>query len=66
MDCLYAPYEYKSQKEVETLLKKYGFTDIRRLTRGVAIDQIEQISTGLHYAEVKYGEAQLKFLTRKK
>lgn len=65
MDCLYSPYEWKSKEEVEALLVKYGYTDIRQLTRGVAIDQIEQITTGLPYARVKYGEGQLKFLARR-
>ncbi|MFH1985887.1 MAG: methyltransferase domain-containing protein [Pseudomonadota bacterium] len=62
MDCLYAPYEWKSRAEVVAMLKANGFTQIRQLTRGVAIDQIEQVSAGLPYAEVKYGEAQLKFI----
>ncbi len=64
MDCLYSPYEWKSKVEVEALLVAHGYADIRQLTRGVAIDQIEQISTGLPYATVKYGEGQLKFLAR--
>ncbi len=65
MDCLYSPYEWKSKSEVVALLAKHGFTDIQQLTRGVAIDQIEQVTIGLPYADVKYGEAQLKFLARK-
>gem|GEM_PF-1662136 len=66
MDCLYSPYEWKSKQEVEALLATHGYVDIRQLTRGVAIDQIEQISTGLPYATVKYGEGQLKFLARRR
>lgn len=65
MDCLYAPYEWKSKKEVVEMLQHNGFEDIVQLTRGVAIDQIEQVSTNLPYAEAKYGEAQLKFLARR-
>lgn len=65
MDCLYAPYEYKAKADVMALLEKHGFGDIRQLLRGVASDQIEQVSTGLPFADVKYGEAQLKFLCRK-
>ena len=65
MDCCYAPYEWKSRDDVEALLVKYGFGDIRQLIRGVAIDQIEQISNGLPFADVKYGEGQLKFLATK-
>lgn len=65
MDCCYAPYEWKSRADVEALMKKYGFSNIVQLTRGVPIDQIEQISTGLPYADVKYGEGQLKFLATK-
>lgn len=66
MDCFYSPYEWKSKAEVTALLEKHGFTDIKQLIRGVAIDQIEQVSAGLPYAEVKYGEAQLKFLAQKR
>ena len=65
MDCCYAPYEWKGRADVEALLVKHGFTDLKQLTRGVAIDQIEQISTGLPYAAVKYGDGQLKYLARK-
>ena len=62
MDCMYAPYEWKAKSEVAEILTRHGFTDLRQLTRGVDIDQIEQVSRGINYAEVKYGEAQLKFL----
>lgn len=62
LDYAYPPYEWKSHAEVVALLQKYGFSDIRQLTRGVATDQIEQVTTGLPYARVKYGEAQLKYL----
>ena len=63
MDCLYAPYEYKSSDEVIRLLEKYSFLNIKQLTRGVASDQIEQVTTKLPYANVKYGESQLKYLS---
>ncbi len=66
MDCNYAPYEWKSRSEVETLMQKHGFTDLKQLTRGVAIDQIEQITTGLPHAAVKYGDGQLKYLAKKR
>ncbi|MBI9086130.1 MAG: methyltransferase domain-containing protein [Desulfobacterales bacterium] len=62
MDCLYAPYEWKGRAEVVAMLERNGFSEIRQLTRGVAIDQIEQVSAGLPHAEAKYGEAQLKFV----
>lgn len=62
MDCMYAPYEWKARSEVQDILTRHGFTDLRQLTRGVDIDQIEQVSRGINYAEIKYGEAQLKFL----
>ena len=65
MDLLYAPYEWKSKGQVEILLKKYNFKIIKQLMRGVDIDQIEQVSKGLPYAKIKYGEAQLKFLAVK-
>jgi SAM-dependent methyltransferase len=65
MDCLYAPYEWKSKQEIIEMLQRNSFEDIVQLTRGVAIDQIEQVSTNLPYAEAKYGEAQLKFLAKR-
>lgn len=65
MDYLYPPYEWKYKIEVEALLKKHGFGSLKQLTRGVATDQIEQVSAGLPYADIKYGEAQLKYLAVK-
>lgn len=62
MDCLYAPYEWKSRADVVAMLGRNGFSEIRQLTRGVATDQIEQVSAGLPHAKAKYGEAQLKFI----
>lgn len=62
LDYAYPPYEWKSAAEVEALMAKYGFGDIRQLKRGIATDQIEQVTTGLPHAAVKYGEAQLKYL----
>jgi ubiquinone/menaquinone biosynthesis C-methylase UbiE len=66
LDFLYAPYEYKSSEEIKTMLRRHGFDDIRQLTRGVASDQIEQISAGIPHARVKYGESQLKYLATKR
>lgn len=65
MDNLSAPYEWKPDAEVREMLERNGFADIRQLRRGVAIDQIEQVTTGLPFAEIKYGEAQLKYLCRR-
>jgi ubiquinone/menaquinone biosynthesis C-methylase UbiE len=65
MDCFYAPYEWKSGTDVRAMLSKHGFTDIKQLTRGVALDSIEQITTGAPYAAVKYGEGQLKYIARR-
>jgi len=65
LDSMNAPYEWKSKNKVIDLLKKYQFDDILQLKRGVASDQIEQISAGLPYAEIKYGEGQLKFIAIK-
>lgn len=62
MDFLYAPYEWKSESEVRDLLQQNGFSNLRQLKRGVASDQIEQISAGLPFAQLKYGDGQLKFL----
>ena len=64
MDHLSAPYEWKSDAEVRDMLERNGFSDIKQMLRGVASDQIEQVTCGLPYAEVKYGEAQLKYLCR--
>ena len=44
MDCLYAPYEYKSYKKIENILYKNNFRNINQLIRGVKTDQIEQIT----------------------
>jgi ubiquinone/menaquinone biosynthesis C-methylase UbiE len=65
MDMLYAPYEYKSKEEVEGLLTKHGFKIKKQLLYGVDTDAIEQVSIGLPYAKIKYGEAQLRFLAIK-
>lgn len=65
VDCLYAPYQWKPRAEVVSILEKYGLADAQQLTRGVAIDQIEQVTTRIPYADVKYGDAQLKFIATK-
>ena len=65
LDCIYAPYEWKSRAEVIGLLKKYGFANMYQFLRGVETDQIEQVTMDIPYAEVKYGEAQLKFIAEK-
>ena len=62
MDCCFAPYEWRSKEQVISLLEQNGYIEIFQLTRGVDIDQIEQISTGRPYADVCYGEGQLKFV----
>jgi ubiquinone/menaquinone biosynthesis C-methylase UbiE len=66
MCAFYATYQWRARAEVEALLKKEGFEDIRQLTRGADFDQIEQVSVGVLFADVKYGEAQLKYLARRK
>ena len=65
MDCMYAPYERKPMEEVEALLNKYGFGELRRLTRGLDIDNNEMIAKGIPFAEVKYGNGMLKYLARR-
>jgi len=65
IDNLYAPYEWKSRAELISILEETGFTKIKQLTRGLEIDQIEMVSRGVPYAELKYGDAQLKFLSTK-
>jgi len=65
MDCLYAPYEYKSLGEVKRMLSANGFNNFKHLTRGVAIDQIEQVTNNLPYAKEKYGDSQIKIICNK-
>lgn len=65
MCAFYATYQWRAQKEVEALLDREGFDELKQLTRGMDFDQIEQVSTGVPYAGIKYGEAQLKYLARK-
>jgi ubiquinone/menaquinone biosynthesis C-methylase UbiE len=62
MDCLNAPYERKTQDEVKALLGKHGFTNIRRLARGLDIDTNEIVARAAPYAEMKYGDGMLKYL----
>ena len=65
MCAFYATYQWRAQTEVEALLEREGFTDLRQLTRGMDFDQIEQVFAGIRYADIKYGEAQLKYLARR-
>ena len=62
MCAFYGPYQWRAKKEVEALMRANGFADLRQLTRGIGIDQIELVSQGVPYARTKYGEAQLKYL----
>lgn len=61
-DCTYAPYEWRSDAAVQELLRQNGFTDIVRLRRGVDSDAAEKLAIEVPYAEVKYGEGQLKYI----
>ena len=65
MCAFYATYQWRARAEVEALLAREGFVDIRQMPRGMDFDQIEQVTVGVPYANVKYGEAQLKYLARK-
>ena len=65
MDCLYAPYEYKSFDQIKLLLKEAGFNNYLQLKRGISSDQIEQISQGLPYSKEKYDEGQIKVISTK-
>ena len=64
-DCLNAPYEYKSKKQIIKILNKHNFKVLKQLNRGVKTDQIEQISSGLPYGEIKYGDGQVKLICEK-
>ncbi len=65
MCAFYAVYQWRARREVEALLASSGFADLRQLTRGLEIDQIEQVTADVPYAAAKYGEAQLKYLARR-
>lgn len=60
--CLFAPYEFLPRREVEAMLHAAGFTDLKLLTRGIDIDYSEKIARGEPYADLKYGEGQLRYL----
>lgn len=64
-DHCYARYEWKSRPEFEALLEKHGFGELKRMPYGTGIDQSELIALGAPYAELKYGEGQLKYICRK-
>ena len=64
-DCLNASYEYKSKKQIIKILNKHNFKVLKQLNRGVKTDQIEQISSGLPYGEIKYGDGQVKLICEK-
>ena len=61
----YVFYERRPRDAVEALLQANRFNDLRRLTRGLPSDQIEQVSSGAPFAALKYGEGPLKYLATK-
>jgi ubiquinone/menaquinone biosynthesis C-methylase UbiE len=63
--CIFAPYEFLPQSEVEEMLRAAGFADLRLLKRGIDIDYSEKIARGEPYADLKYGEGQLRYLARR-
>lgn len=63
--CAFAPYQFLPRSEVEGLLAKAGFTDLRLLSRGYSYDYSERIARGEPYASLKYGEGQLRMIARK-
>ncbi len=63
--CIFAPYEFLPRAEVEQLLCENGFTDFRLLTRGIDIDYSEKIARGEPFADLKYGEGQLRYIARR-
>ena len=65
MACFFAPYEFKPRAEIEALLTRNGFGELQLLTRGIETDFCEKIARGSSFAEVKYGEGQLKYLAKK-
>ena len=65
MCAFYATYQWRAKAEVEALLLQEGFRDLAQLTRGIDFDQIEQVTAGVPFADIKYGEAQLKYLAKR-
>jgi ubiquinone/menaquinone biosynthesis C-methylase UbiE len=63
--CMFAPYEFVPRAEIDKLLMKRGFLEFRLLDRGIDIDYSEKIARGEPFADIKYGEGQLKYLARK-
>ena len=64
-DLLSAPYEYKKKNKIIKLLEKNNFKIDLQLLRGVKTDELEQVYNKLPFAEIKYGEAQIKFICTK-
>ena len=64
LDSMNAPYEWKSKEELIDLLQASNFANIVQLKRGIDTDQIEQITQGLPFGEIKYGESQLKIIAK--
>jgi ubiquinone/menaquinone biosynthesis C-methylase UbiE len=65
MCAFYATYQWRARSEVEKLLTREGFENLQQMTRGMDFDQIELVTKGVPFADVKYGEAQLKYLARR-
>ena len=63
--CVFAPYQFLPRSEVEALLVKSGFTDLKLLSRGHSYDYSERIARGEPNALLKYGEGQLRLIARK-
>lgn len=67
LDHFYVPVRKTyAAKEVEKLLRKYNFVNIKQLLRGVEYDLIEKITSNEPFARVKYGEGDLRFIAEKK
>jgi ubiquinone/menaquinone biosynthesis C-methylase UbiE len=54
-----------TRQEIEDTLARSGGMNIRRLTRGADFDRIEQIYQRDHYAEVKYGVGENRYVFSK-
>ena len=65
MACFFGPYEFSPRTEIDSLLTDAGFEEPRLLTRGIDIDFSEKIARGEPFADIKYGEGQLKYIARK-
>ena len=62
---LFVPYERRPRSSLEKLFKINNLYIENKLERGIEIDQIEAVYQKRPFSDVKYGEAQLKYIVVK-